>query len=275
MIALRKALDRIADEIKNTDADGSEPDWIACHVLKCGRAALRLKREVSDSEFDEMLAIAVERATGKPLAQVLGYTQFYGLDIEVNGDVLCPRPETELLVEQALIFLNDKKNARVLDMCTGSGCIAVALKALSNRSADVTASDVSERALETAKRNAEKNGADITFVLSDVFENVQGKFDLITTNPPYIPSADIDGLDREVKEFEPHIALDGGRDGLDFYRIIAENAAEYLNDGGALIAECGAGQAAEIINMLKGFDCRVVKDLQGIERIVKAVKTGV
>lgn len=273
MIALKQALDRISDEIKNTDADESEPDWIACHVLKCGRAALRLRREISDNEFAEMTEIAKARATGKPLAQVLGYTEFLGLEIRVDGNVLCPRPETELLAEQAILFLKDKKNARALDLCTGSGCIAVALRVFSK--SDVSASDISEKALGVAEKNAAANGAEINFIRSDAFENIEGKFDLIVSNPPYIPTADIDGLDSEVKDHEPRIALDGGEDGLDFYRIIAADAAEYIKDGGALMLECGAGQAREIIKMLIGFDCVIVKDLQGVERIIKAVKKSV
>lgn len=273
MTALRQALESLREIIRDTDADGSEPDWIACYVLKCGRAALRLKKEISDDEFSSMLKIAKERATGRPLSQVLGYTEFLGLEISVNENVLCPRPETELLAEQAILFLKDKKNARALDLCTGSGCIAIALSVFSK--AVICASDISEKALETAKKNAEKHNAEIDFVLSDAFDGVSGKFDLIVSNPPYIPSRDIEGLDREVKDFEPRLALDGGEDGLDFYRIIAANADKYLNDGGALMLECGQGQARDIIKMLSGFDCAIVNDLQGIERIVKAVKKSV
>ncbi len=273
MTALRQALESLKEIIRDTDADGSEPDWIACYVLKCGRAALRLKKEISDDEFSAMLKIAKERATGRSLSQVLGYTEFLGLEISVNENVLCPRPETELLAEQAILFLKDKKNARALDLCTGSGCIAIALSVFSK--AEICASDISEKALETAKKNAEKHNAEIEFVLSDAFDGVSGKFDLIVSNPPYIPSKDIEGLDREVKDFEPRLALDGGEDGLDFYRIIAANADKYLKDGGALMLECGQGQARDIIKMLSGFDCAIVNDLQGIERIVKAVKKSV
>lgn len=273
MIALKDALAKIAAYIKDTAADGSEPDWIACHVLDCGRAALRLKRYIDDGSFEKMTAIAKERATGRPLSQVLGYTEFCGLKIRVNPDVLSPRPETELLVEQAINFLKDKKDARALDLCTGSGCIAVTL-ALSTR-AEITASDVSGKALATARGNAEFNGAAVRFVLSDTFDNVDGKFDLIVSNPPYIPTAEIEGLDREVRDFEPRIALDGGADGLDFYRIIAAKAASRLKENGALMLECGEGQAEKIIAMLDGFDCSTVEDYGGVDRIVKAVKKSV
>lgn len=273
MIPLRRALALIADIIKDTDADGSEPDWIFCHVLKCGRAALALKREISDKEFAEAERIARKRAEGAPLSQVLGYTEFLGLKINVDKDVLCPRPETELLAEQGIEYLKGKKDARALDLCTGSGCIAIALALFSE--AEIVASDISPKALAVAKANARKNGADINFVQSDLFGNIDGEFDLIISNPPYIPTADIEGLDTEVKDHEPRLALDGGRDGLDFYGKIAESAADRLKDGGCLLLECGIGQARKIKEMLAGYDCDIINDLQGIERIVKAVKTGV
>ncbi len=273
MIPLRRALALVAETIKDTDADGSEPDWIACHVLRCGRASLALRREISDEEFASMQRIAEERAKGAPLSQVLGYTEFLGLKINVNRDVLCPRPETELLAEQAISFLKDKEGARALDLCTGSGCIATALALFTK--AGVTASDISEKALETAKKNALNNGAEIKFVLSDAFDKIDGRFDLIVSNPPYIPTEDIGKLDREVRDFEPRIALDGGADGLDFYRRIAAEAGEHITDGGCILLECGMGQAHEIVKMLGGYDCGILKDLQGIERIVKAVKKGV
>lgn len=273
MKPLKDVLKEIAEEICFTDADSSEPDWIACHVLGCGRASLRLIRDVEDGKYREMLALAKERATGKPLSQVLGYTEFLGLRICVNVDVLCPRQETELLAEQGIIYLKSKKRARALDLCTGSGCIAVALSKFSD--ADVTASDVSQSAICVAKGNAERNGVKINFVLSDAFDGVEGIYDLIVSNPPYIPTADIETLDSEVKDYEPRLALDGGEDGLDFYRIIAKNAASRLSDGGMLLLECGKGQSEEIINMLSGFDCDVIFDLAGIDRIIKAVKKSV
>lgn len=273
MTALKDALTKIASYIKDTAADESEPEWIACHVVGCGRAALRLKREIDDDAFAKMIVIAKERATGRPLSQVLGYTGFCGLEIKVTSDVLTPRPETELLAEQAILFLKDRKNARALDLCTGSGCIAVTL-ALSV-SAEIVASDLSEKALETARGNAALNGAKVCFVLSDAFEKVDGKFDLIVSNPPYIPTAEIESLDREVRDFEPRMALDGGSDGLDFYRRIAAGAAQRLTEGGALMLECGEGQAEKIIAMLGDFDCTTVVDYRGVERIVKAVKKSV
>lgn len=273
MKPLRDALKEIAEVIRLTDADSSEPDWIACHVLGCGRASLRLMRDVDDDRYLEMLALAKERAQGKPLSQVLGYTDFLGLRISVNGDVLCPRQETELLAEQGIIYLKSKKRARALDLCTGSGCIAVALAKFTD--ADVTASDVSEDALRVARKNAEQNGARINSVRSDAFEGIDGIYDLIVSNPPYIPTAEIETLDSEVKDFEPRLALDGGEDGLDFYRIIAKNAACRLSDGGMLLLECGKGQSEQIIKLLTQFDCNVIYDYADIDRIIKAVKKSV
>ena len=157
-------------------------------------------------------------------------------------------------------------------MCTGSGCIAIAVA--DKTGAHVVASDVSEDALATARANAEKNGvADkIEFVRSDMFGNIEGAFDVIISNPPYIPTADIQKLDREVKDYEPALALDGGEDGLDFYRIIAEKAGGFLAEGGRIFLEVGIGQAQAVGDMLKGFDTKIIKDMQGIDRIVCGVK---
>ena len=133
----------------------------------------------------------------------------------------------------------------------------------------------SVKALDVAKGNAERNGVGekIEFVESDAFEKIDGIFDVLISNPPYIPTADIKGLDKEVKDHDPHIALDGGDDGLDFYRTLGEGAYKRLTDGGRLIVECGQGQAREIVKMWEDrYDCRIVKDMQGVERIVSAVK---
>ena len=269
MIALREALSKLAYMIKDTAADESEPDWIACHVLGCGRAALKLIRETDDESFEKMTAVAKERATGKPLCQIIGYTEFCGLKIRVNGDVLCPRLETELLVEQAILFLKDRKDARALDLCTGSGCIATALAV--NTTAEVVASDISDKALAVAEENARRSGAKVKFVLSDVFEDVDGKFDIIVSNPPYIPSADIDGLGKRIS-FEPRTALDGGADGLDFYRRIAAEAEGYLTEDGVLLLEVGDGQAESVAAMFPAMRVETLSDMSGKRRIVVARK---
>ena len=174
-------------------------------------------------------------------------------------------------MENALKFIDSRK--KVLDLCTGSGAIAIAVKKESN--AEVTAIDVSEEALSLARENAKLNEADIKFVQSDMFEKLDAsvdKFDIIISNPPYIKRDDIEGLQTEVKDFEPLIALDGGNDGFDFYRIIAKKSISFLKSNGVLLLECGIGQAEQISKMLTDFrSVEIIKDYENIERIVKAV----
>ena len=183
---------------------------------------------------------------------------------------MIPRPETEELVEKAVKLID--KDDEVLDLCTGSGCIAITVKLKTG--ASVTASDVSEDALSLAKENAAVLGADVNFVRSDLFDGLSGKFSVILTNPPYIKSEDIERLQTEVKNYEPRVALDGGEDGLDFYRRIADGAKGRLFDGGVILAEIGEaqGQAVRDIFVNGGYAVEVYKDISGNDRIVKAVK---
>ena len=217
----------------------------------------------------EINKIVSERISGRPLWYCIGDTEFYGYTIKVDERVLIPRPETEILVEKALKHIN--KQSRVLDLCTGSGAIAISVNKESG--AFVTAVDVSQDALNLASENAKLNDAQVDFVLSDMFNGLEGqKFDVIISNPPYIKSQDILSLQKEVKDFEPNLALDGGEDGYNFYKIITKNAKNYLNDGGVLIMECGIGQAQDIKEMLVGFrSVEIIKDYSQIDRIVKAV----
>ena len=186
--------------------------------------------------------------------------------------MLIPRPETEELVMEALSYLDKDKS--VLDLCTGSGAIATVLKLKSD--ANVTASDVSLAVLDVAKANALNNGADVKFIHSNMFEKIDGKFDVIVSNPPYIESAEIKKLDDSVKKFEPHLALDGGEDGLKFYRIIASDAFDRLNENGVLLMEIGFNQAEDVKRIFddaiaaKGlpFSVTVKKDVFGNDRIV-------
>jgi release factor glutamine methyltransferase len=194
---------------------------------------------------------------------------FYGYTLKVDERVLIPRPETEILVENALKNIN--KESRVLDLCTGSGAIAIAVAKESG--AKVVAVDISQDAIALASENAKLNGVDVEFIQSNMFENIsEQKFDVIISNPPYIKTQDILSLQREVKDFEPNIALDGGQDGYDFYRIICEQAKNHLSLGGVLLLECGLGQAQCVKNMLNDFtSVEIIKDYENIDRIVKAV----
>lgn len=250
--------------------DKADVDWMICHVTGKKRSELEHLTYIRHSKVEELLDMARRRQQGEPLWQIIGNADFYGYEIDINKNVLCPRPETEELVCEAVKHISE--NSRVLDLCTGSGCIAIAVA--DKTGAHVVASDISEEALKIAKSNAVKNKVDdkIEFVHSDMFEGITGTFGVIISNPPYIPTADISGLDREVKDYEPALALDGGEDGLDFYRIIAEKAGEYLVPGGKIFLEAGIGQAQAVADMLKGFDTKIIKDMQGIDRIICGVK---
>ncbi len=252
--------------------DESDAEWILSLTLGVPRSKLAEERVVTRNECRKVLDIFEERLTGKPLWYIFGDTEFYGYKIKVDERVLIPRPETELLVQQAIRTVEE--GDKVLDLCTGSGAIAIALacEAAKDKNISVTAADISEDALEVARENARYNKANVTFVKSDLFDSVRGRFNLITANPPYIKTKDIPALQREVRDHEPHIALDGGKDGLDFYRRIAEKLTRYLVHGGMLIMEVGEDQAQDVLKIFSKCDyAMVVKDLEGKERIVKIV----
>ncbi|MDE6276407.1 MAG: peptide chain release factor N(5)-glutamine methyltransferase [Clostridia bacterium] len=268
----KKPYEKVRAEIKAMlkGVDESDIDWIFCEATGVKRSELASLTHVRQLEYEKAVEFAKKRQKGEPLWRVFGKVDFYGYDIAVTPDVLCPRPETEYLAQKAIELATE--NSNVLDMCAGSGCIAIAIAG--ERGCNVVGCDISQDALNVAKQNAQANAvADkIQLVQSDMFESVEGKFDIIVSNPPYIPHGDIAGLDKEVRDYDPHIALDGGEDGLDFYRIFADKAKGFLSDGGYLLLEVGMGQAQSVVDMLKGFDCEVVKDLQGIDRIVMAKK---
>lgn len=254
--------------------DGEEAEWIFALTLNIPKSAVNSEERILKvAQAKEIIRIANERLKGRPLWYIIGDADFYGYTIKVDERVLIPRPETEELA--AMVVSAASKGQSVLDMCTGSGAIAVAVyKELekNGRPVSVTAVDISADALELAKENAELNGADIKFIQSDLFKRLRGRFDIIVSNPPYIPTAEIQTLQREVKDYEPHLALDGGADGLDMYRRIAEETTKYLNRGGMLIMEVGAGQAQEVVKMFKHCAyAMILKDLSGIERFVKVM----
>ena len=225
------------------------------------------------------LSVIDRRAAHVPLQYLTHEQNFCGADIYVDERVLIPRQDTEVLVAAALDLAAMLDGApALLDLCTGSGCIPIALSRLGDFGS-ITAADLSADALEVAKMNAEQNGAEIRFVQSDLFEAFRKKaeaaerFDLITCNPPYIRSGDMAGLQPEVRDNEPAMALDGGEDGLDFYRRLAAEAGQFLNPGGCVCFEIGFDQAADVSALLEnaGFqEVRVLKDLAGLDRVVTA-----
>ena len=251
-----------------------EAEWIFALVLKIPKSAVASEeRIVKVEQAKEIIRIADERLTGRPLWYVIGDTDFCGYTIKVDERVLIPRPETEEMVMMAIAGAEEGQN--ILDLCTGSGAIAIAAyKELekSGRKCKVTAVDISADALELAKENAAANEADVLFIQSDMFSRIRGRFDIIISNPPYIPTATVQTLQKEVKEYEPHLALDGGEDGLDFYRRIAADAGKYLARGGMLIMEVGEGQAQDVVKLFKGQAYSMIsQDFNGVERYVKII----
>ena len=208
------------------------------------------------------------RATHEPLQYITGEQEFMGLSFAVSPEVLIPRQDTESLVEETLSVLKD--GDLILDMCTGSGCILLSLLKYSN-DCEGTGCDISEKALKVAEENAEMLSLNASFVQSNLFENISGKYEFIVSNPPYIPTGVIPTLMEEVRDHEPVSALDGREDGLYFYREIVEKAGEYLYPGGMLFFEIGYDQAEKVSSLMRkaGYqEVTVCKDLAGLDRVV-------
>jgi release factor glutamine methyltransferase len=267
----------------------AEALFFASHASGLKLSELRAKSgERATAEVIAFMNEAVfRRQRREPPQHITGIQEFYGLDFLVTPDVLIPRPETELIVDEALAFLKERKGTgkgvlRCLDLCTGSGCVVVAMAA-NAPDALFDAVDISGQAVMAAILNAGSNGVAkrIRFFEGDLF-NVEGgtpggaPYDLITANPPYVADADVDALEPEVRVYEPRVALSGGEDGLEIIRRIVIEAPRYLGHGGMLLMEMGYGQAeavAGLFNESRSF-CRIEikKDLAGVERVVKAVR---
>ena len=237
---------------------GTDHNTLLCHG----------DREVSEAEEEQYRKALEQRAVHVPLQHLLGYQDFMGLRFQVNEHVLIPRQDTEILVEEAMRYLHD--GMRILDLCTGSGCILLSLLHYSNDCEGVGV-DISQEALQVAAQNAELLGIKADFLKSDLYEKVTGKFDFLVSNPPYIERKVIPTLMEEVREYDPYIALDGGEDGLDFYRRIIGGAQDYLKRGGQILMEIGSGQAQAVSELLReaGFkEIDVCRDFAGLDRVV-------
>ena len=233
--------------------------------------------DLTEEQKQEYGLLLAKRAERVPLQYITGNQEFMGLHFTVNSNVLIPRQDTELLVEHAIELLEE--NWKVLDLCTGSGCIAVSIAHFGQqKNVQVTAIDVSKSALLVAKENAIQNQVQVEWLRSDLFDRISGKYQMIVSNPPYIPTKVLEGLQPEVRDFEPHLALDGQDDGYYFYREIAKEAGAYLVDGGYLLLEIGHDQAVVVSGLLKesGFiDIEVKKDLTGFDRLIHCRKKAV
>lgn len=226
--------------------------------------------ELNENDIAAFTALAEQRLTRIPLQYLLGDAPFMGRSFRVDSRVLIPRPETELLAEKAIAALKKRGN-RALDLCCGSGCLGITL-ALEVPQASVDCTDLSADALQLAQENAERLGAKVHFRQGDLWQAAEGCYNVIVSNPPYIPTADCTTLQQEVMQ-EPHMALDGGNDGLDFYRRIAAEAPTHLTDNGALLCEIGHGQGEVVAALFREAGLHHVTvwpDLAGLERIVTA-----
>ena len=261
---------------------GIEAATLEARELVCfgtGKSRQELTRDgglYASPELESRVRDLVERhLAGEPVAYLIGEWEFYGLPLDISPDVLIPRPDTEVLAEQALDYVKGLGECRVLDLCAGSGCIGLALASQAPKSR-VVLGEYSDAALKICRQNIRRNSltARVVPMQTDARQKPEkslGEFQCIVSNPPYIPHNDIDGLDASVRDYEPHLALDGGEDGLDFYHSISELWKDCLVPGGRLYFEVGIGQADSVLRIMRsqGFgDIQVVKDTRDIPRVV-------
>ena len=219
--------------------------------------------------------LVARHLVGEPVAYLIGEWEFYGLPLDISESVLIPRPDTEVLAREAIEYVGTLENSRVLDLCAGSGCVGLAV-ASQCKNARVILGEIDEGALRICRQNIRRNGlsGQVVPLQMNVLEKPSpqlGEFDCIVCNPPYIPTAEIETLDVSVRDYEPHLALDGGEDGLDFYEVICEKWRNVLNPGSRLYFEVGIGQADRVLRIMRnvGFgDINIVPDLNGISRVV-------
>lgn len=240
--------------------------WIVSTVIGVEPAAVGIHAwmQATQDQIEIIGELLEKRISGEPLQYILGEWQFYGLPFYTDERALIPRQDTELLVETALEKIKERGYQTCLDLCTGSGCVGIAIA--KNAGIRVSCSDVSEEALSLARENMELNEVEVKFINSDLFDQIPGKYDLIVSNPPYLTKEDMDALQKEVS-FEPSLALDGGADGLDYYRRIAREYRDHLNDKGMLLLEIGSTQARTAAAL---FDANtsVRNDLGGNPRVL-------
>lgn len=257
-----------------------DAEVLVAHALGIDRTRVIIEslRPLDPAELALLRELVKRRRSHEPVAYLRGMREFYGLPFRVDRRVLIPRPDTEALVDVALARSSHVSlSMRLLDLCTGSGCVAITI-ARQRPTSKVVASDLSPDALAVARENAFRLGAyNVAFIESDLFSKIppESRFDVITANPPYIATAEIDGLMPDVRDFEPRQALDGGPDGLDFVRRIVHEAPAFLDPGGVLALEIGAGEAAAVRALFEdqGYgDVRVDRDYGKIERVVSGVR---
>lgn len=274
ILTLKEALAKAVDKLQQMEVPDADIDawYLLSYVTGLDRAAFFLHGEEPMAEPDMIryCDLVTKRGERIPLQHLTGEQEFMGLDFHVNEHVLIPRQDTECLVERVLPYVDGK---RVLDVCTGSGCIAIAIAKL-GKPFIVHGVDISEEALAVARQNATELNASVELFAGDLMTRMDGQYDVIVSNPPYIPPSVIEGLMPEVRLHEPMLALDGGQDGLEFYRKIARQAVTRLAPNGRLFLEIGCEQAAAVAEILQkqGYrEVQVFQDLAGKDRIVQCI----
>lgn len=275
---IKQALEEAKNILKSNNFEDSNiiAKGLLSYVLKKDKVYLTINSDtaLTDTEYAEFTKYIEQIIDGKPLQYITQKQEFMGIDFFVNEDVLIPQPDTEILVETVLDICKkyDKQSLRILDLCTGSGAIAISLSKILNT--QVFASDVSTKALKVAEKNNVMNNTKVEFIESNLFEKINGeKFDIIVSNPPYIKNEEIKSLSKQVQN-EPYIALAGGEDGLDFYRKIIDEAYKYINKNGYLFLEIGYDQKEDLIKLIKQNENyeyeNCIKDLSNNDRCIIA-----
>jgi len=273
MYTIKETLKQGSEKLKNTqDKPILMSRLILQYILKKEKEYLLVHddEKINIEDYDKFIKSINRLNEGIPLQYITNLQEFMKINFYVDENVLIPQPDTEILVENVLELIKDKE-ALILDLCTGSGAIAISI-AKHSENAKVTATDLSEKALDIARLNSKNNNTDIEFILSDMFKNLENrKFDFIVSNPPYIKTNEIKKLSNEVQN-EPHMALDGGQDGLDFYRIIINEGYKYLNENGYICLEIGFDQKDDVLNLIKESgrysDIKCYRDLGGNDRVI-------
>ena len=271
------------ERLRQADIPEADSDirLLAMDVAGCTYSTLilRMAEEVTEKQAQRLHAYVTERMTHKPCQYILGTQEFMGYEFATAEEVLIPRPETELLVEEACRIAEnwkdtpDGRKRRVLDLCCGSGCIGISFSKLRHGRDLVELADISDAAIALTKKNRERLQADCAVIQTDLFMQIEGKYDMIVSNPPYIRTDEIPKLMAEVRDFEPHLALDGKADGLYFYDKIIREAREYLYEDGYILFENGQDQLDAVRGLLveNGYtDIKGIKDYAGLDRIVTA-----
>lgn len=253
-----------------TNANKSDIDWIFCHYINCKRSELPLVKTIEKNVYKNIINSAKKLKKGVPVSQIIGDVEFVNVKILVNKNVLSPRQETEQLSSIVIDYINKDNKCKVLDLCTGSGAIAISIA--KNTRADVVASDISSRALKLAKKSAKLNSVNVKFIKSNMLNKIWGNFDVIVCNPPYIDFND-PRVDKNVYNYEPHLALFAKENGYFYYKLLAQKIKYYLLKGGKLYLEVGIDMAQKVAELFQDYSkVEIIKDIENVERFVVVTK---